>query len=159
MLKLANCRDEDWFTFTDSLSLQENGCQSIAFYQTIINHFILGKNVPSDSYKATILYQLSNEFQNDSAYPFNSFNILEHRAVWIEHLKNFINLETTEQFAQSREKLPKQFYHLLYQYYMIVENAHWISEKAKVEVQKIHDLEMSPIYFYTLRDLINNLKK
>ena len=40
---------------------------------------------------------------------------------------------------------------------MIKENTHWISEEAKAEVQKIHDLEVSSSYFYELRDLINSL--
>jgi hypothetical protein len=53
--------------------------------------------------------------------------------------------------------LPKQFYQLLYQYYMIKENTHWISEEAKAEVQKIHDLEMPSSYFEELRALINSL--
>ena len=41
---------------------------------------------------------------------------------------------------------------------MIMENAHWISNEAKANVQKIHDLEMPSSYFYELRDLINNLE-
>jgi hypothetical protein len=40
---------------------------------------------------------------------------------------------------------------------MVLENAHFISDEAKVDVQKIHDLEMPSNYFYELRDKINRL--
>mgnify|MGYP006988383097 CR=1 FL=1 len=68
-----------------------------------------------------------------------------------------MNAEKTEEWAFKTNILPKQFYHILYQYYMIIENTHWISDSAKVDVQKIHDLEMPSSYFYELRDLINSL--
>ena len=53
--------------------------------------------------------------------------------------------------------LPKQFYHLVYQYYMLQENTHYISAQGFSIVQKIHDFEMPASYFYELRDLINAL--
>jgi hypothetical protein len=40
---------------------------------------------------------------------------------------------------------------------MIKENTHQISDEAKINVQKIHDLEMPSSYFYELRELINSL--
>jgi hypothetical protein len=56
-----------------------------------------------------------------------------------------------------KDILPKWFYHLAYQYNMIIEDTHWISDEAKVDVQKIHDFEMPSSYFYELREKINNL--
>lgn len=159
MLRLNNCRDEDWVTFTDT----PNGTPSppnfhrITFEKFRIKTFVEGRNSPSDSGKAWVLYQLSREFQNDADYPFNDFSILEHKPVWIEHLKNYMNLDSTEQNAIKRDILPKKFYHLLYQYNMIIEDTVWISDEARVNVQKIHDLEMPSSYFYELRDLINGL--
>jgi hypothetical protein len=41
---------------------------------------------------------------------------------------------------------------------MIKENTHQISDEAKINVQKIHDLEMPSSYFYELKDLINSLE-
>ena len=75
----------------------------------------------------------------------------------MQWLKAFINSPAAEKLAKKNEILSKPFYHILYQYYMIIENAHWISDEAKANVQKIHDLEVPSSYFYELRDLINNL--
>ena len=113
--------------------------------------------MPTDSYKALIFYQLSGGFQEDANYIFKDFNILEHKEVWIAHLKNYMNLPETEQFAFSFDKLHKKFYHILYQYYMITEDTHFISEAAKAEVQKIHDFEEPKEKFFGLKDLINSL--
>jgi hypothetical protein len=159
MLKLENNRDEDWITFVaaDSKIAQKKGCHSIAFYQTILKHFIGGINIAADPYKALYLYQLSNGFIVDEEYPFKDFNILEHKEVWVKWLKAYINAKSSEDWATKTEVLPKQFYHLLYQYYMIKENTHWISDEAKAEVQKIHDLEMPSSYFEELKALINSL--
>lgn len=159
MLKLENNRDEDWLTFTtdNAKTARENGYKSIPFYQTIINFFVRGKNIKSDPFNALFLYQLSTDFIDDAEYPFKDFNILEYKEVWKEWLKEYVNSENIESWATKADILPKQFYHLLYQYYMITENAHWISDSAKAEVQKIHDLEMPSSYFYELRDLINSL--
>ena len=123
----------------------------------MITRFIEGKNNADDGFKALYLYQLSAPFIEDANYPFNHFNILDHKNVWIDQLKGYINLEKTEQFAVKSEVLPKHFYHLLYQYYMLTEDVHFISAEAKAEVQKIHDLEVPSSYFYELRERINNL--
>lgn len=159
MLRLNNNRDEDWLTFTDenAKTANEMGCKSIPFYRAIVNHFIGGRNVDADPFKALYLYQLSAPFIDDEGYPFKDFNILEHKAVWIEWLKAYMNDEITEQWANKTDILPKQFYHLLYQYNMIVEDVHFISDEAKADVQKIHDYEMPSSYFYELRDKINSL--
>lgn len=159
LLKLNNCRDEDWITYTDAprgTKMQYNQ-RRIEFDRHIINSFMAGRNAPTDAHKALFLYQESRGFYNDSDYPFNNFCILEHQKVWIEHLKNYMNLESTEQSAIKADILPKKFYHILYQYHMISENTHWISDAAKVDVQKMHDLEMPSSYFYELRNLINSL--
>jgi hypothetical protein len=103
------------------------------------------------------MYQISVGFHDDENYPFKEFNILEHKEVWIKWLKAYMNAEDTETWATTKDVLPKQFYHILYQYYMITENVHFISDEAKVDVQKIHDLEMPSSYFYELRDKINSL--
>ena len=159
MLQLNNCRDEDWLIFIDKRGkeIKDNKYRSISFYTTILNHFMMGKNAPDDRFKALFVYQLSAPFMNDENYPFNFFNILNYKQVWITQLKAYINLEKTETWATKIETLPKWFYHILYQYYMITENTHFISDEAKAEVQKIHDLEMPSSYFYELRDLINSL--
>jgi hypothetical protein len=159
MLKLENPRDEDWLIFVNgrAADIKEKNHRSIPFYNRIIARFIEGKNNADNGFKALYLYQLSAPFINDANYPFNHFNILEHKQVWIAQLKGYINREETEQYATKNELLPKQFYHLLYQYYMITENVHFISAEAKAKVQKIHDLEMPSSYFYELREMINSL--
>lgn len=159
MLKLNNNRDEDWLTFTDenAKTANEMGCKSIPFYKVIVNHFINGNNVKADTFKALFLFQLSAPFINDTDYAFKDFNILEHKEVWIKWLKAYMNAEQTEEWALKNDILPKQFYHILYQYNMIIENVHFISNEAKVDVQKIHDYEMPSSYFYELREKINEL--
>lgn len=159
MLKLDNCRDEDWLTFVNQrgATIKENDYRSISCYKTMLNHFITGDMPAKDSFKALYLYQLSSPFIDKEDYPFSYFNIFNYKRVWVEHLKKYINLESTETWATKADNLPKQFYHLLYQYNMIIEDTHWISDSAKAEVQKIHDLEMPSSYFYELRDLINGL--
>lgn len=159
MLRLENNRDEDWLTFIDenAKTAGEQGYKSIPFYKTIIKCFTKGKNIKADPFNALYLYQLSVGFIDDAGYPFSDFNIFEHTDVWKEWLKGYINSATAEEWAVKQDILPKQFYHILYQYYMITENVHFISAEAKAEVQKIHDLEMPSSYFYELRELINNL--
>ena len=159
LLKLTNNRDEDWITFVaeDSSVARKTGKHSISFYQTLIKLFSSGKNIKADPFKALYIYQLSNGFILEEDYPFKEFNILEHKKAWIDWLKAYTNAKSSEDWATKTEVLPKQFYHLLYQYYMIKENTHWISEEAKAEVQKIHDLEVPSSYFYELQGLINSL--
>ena len=160
MLGLDNCRDEDWITLIDERTPfdNQNGHVRIAFLQTLINHFIEGKGQHNDPYKSKYIYQISAGFHDDRDYPFKDFNILDHKQVWIKKLKGYMNHPETEKFALASGSLNKTFYHILYQYYMIVENTHFISEEAKTDVQKIHDFEMSSRYFYELRDLINGLE-
>jgi hypothetical protein len=105
----------------------------------------------------SFIYQISVGFHDDENYPFKDFNILEHKEVWIKWLKAYMNDKDTEEWALKNDILPKQFYHILYQYNMIKENVHFISDEAKVDVQKIHDLEMPKEYFYELRDKIDSL--
>ena len=94
---------------------------------------------------------------NESNFPIK-FNILQHKDRWIACLKSYMNLERTEKLVlQEKRGLSKKFYHILYQYYMIKENTHFISEEAKNHVQKIHDLNMPSSYFYELKELINQL--
>lgn len=161
MLKLNNCRDEDWVIFIEKHPKGEERNRkhrSIEFFRNFINHFITGKdNTPTDVYKSCFIYQLSKGFHDDENYPFKDFNILEHKTVWIEQLKGYMNCLNTEQLALSSEVLYKTFYHILYQYNMMLENTHFISDEAKVDVQKIHDYEMPSSYFYELRDMINSL--
>lgn len=161
MLGLDNCRDEDWLTFVEDYSSGERkaGERSLKYYKKIVERFTQGKNRSGDFFKSCLLYQTSCGFFDDETYPFNDFNILEHKAVWIKQLKGYMDLDATETDAKQCETLPKYFYHILYQYYMITENTHRISDGAKANVQKIHDLEMPSSYFYELRDLINGLQK
>lgn len=159
MLKLNNNRDEDWLTFTEenAKTAREMGCKSIPFYKSIVRHFVSGNYIDADAFKALFLFQLSAPFINEDNYPFNDFNILEHKDVWVKWLKAYMNAEDTEEWATTKAVLPKQFYHIIYQYHMIIEDTHFISDEAKVDVQKIHDFEMSSSYFYDLRDKINSL--
>ena len=163
MLKLNNPRDEDWIEFVDvprgQMPMDRDKHQHrLGFEKRRVKSFIEGKNMPEDSYKAYYFYQLSCGFQDDENYPFNDFNILEHKQVWVEHLKNYINHPGTELIAMSADNLHKKFYHLLYQYYMITEDTHFISEEAREKVQKIHDLEVPNTYFFSLRELINGIQ-
>lgn len=162
MLKLDNPRDEDWITFVESArgdKLADDGehKHSINFELRRIRSFMQGQNEPTDSYKALIFYQLSSGFEQAPDYIFGFFNILEHKKVWADHLKNYMNQESTEKFAHTYDNLHKKFYHILYQYYMITEDTHFISDEARAKVQKIHDLEMPASYFYELKELINSL--
>ena len=161
MLKLDNPRDEDWIAFVDTsrnepLDKDEHQ-HRINFEMRRIRSFIQGQNEPTDSYKALIFYQLSSGFQEDPEYIFGFFDILKYKKVWADHLKNYMSLESTEKFAHTYDNLHKKFYHILYQYYMITEDTHFISDEARAKVQKIHDLEMPNSYFYELRELINRL--
>lgn len=159
MLKLNNNRDEDWKTFANinTEEAREMKCQSIPFYKEIIGCFIRGAYIFADLYYASFIYQISVGFHDEADYPFKDFNILEHKEVWIKWLKAYMNDKDTEEWALKNDILPKQFYHILYQYNMITENVHFISEEAKVDVQKIHDLEMPSSYFYELKAKINEL--
>ena len=163
LLKLNYPRDGDWLSFTDAKpkdltdTQRKQGFRSMPFNRIVINHFIEGKTSPDDEYKSVHLFELSNGFHNEDDYPFKDFNILEHKEVWIKQLKGYMNLPETEERALKDEMLYKTFYHILYQYNMILENTHFISEEAKVDVQKIHDYEMPSSYFYELRDMINRL--
>ena len=130
-------------------------CKSIPFYKSMNECFVRGKYIAYDPYYALFIYQMSVGFHDDADYPFRDFNILEHKEVWIKWLKAYMNAEKTEEQALQNDILPKQFYHILYQYNMILENTHFISDK--VDVQKIHDLEMPSSYFYELKDMINSL--
>lgn len=161
LLGLDNCRDEDWLTFVDDYRGDDRkaGERSLKFYKKIVERFTEGKSRDEDFFKSCYLYQTSCGFFDDEAYPFNDFNIFEHRKVWIRQLKGFMSLDTTESEALKGEMLPKHFYHILYQYYMIIENTHRISDEAKANVQKIHDLEMPSSYFCELRDLVNTLSE
>lgn len=148
LLKLDNCRDEDWVDLSgDDYKIRNK----------IITNFCVGKNTPGDAFKGRILYQLSNGFYIENAdYPFKNFNIFDYKEIWINCIKTCFNNYDVDKVI-SQEILPKHFYHFLYQYYMIKENTHYISDGAKTEVQKIHDLKESSSYFHKLRELINGL--
>lgn len=162
MLKLNNPRDEDWLEFVDvprgtKIDNREHNRHRLGFEQRRIKSFIEDRNMPDDSFKSLIFYQLSNGFHEEDDYPFKDFNILNYKDIWIKQLKNYINQDSTEKFALAYNVLHKKFYHLLYQYYMIIEDTHFISDAAKEKVQEIHDLETNPNYFYELKHLINTL--
>lgn len=159
LLELHNARDTDIVTYmqADTKVAKEAGCKSISFENHIIDHFIKGSHIRPDPYKAYMIYQLSAGFNKDNNYVFQHFNILEHVSIWKEWLKAYMNDSQIEQDACKLDILPKKFYGILYQYYMIKENTHWISEEARAKVQKIHDLEMPSSYFEELRALINSL--
>lgn len=159
MLKLNNPRDEDILEFVDvprGTTLNQNQ-RRVEFSQAIIKTFKEGKNEKTDAYKALFLYQLSNGFHPESNYPMKDFNILDYKDIWAKHLKNYMNLETTILSGTKRDHLSKRFYHILYQYFMIKENTHWISEEGKALVQQIHDYDMPVSYFYELKEMINSL--
>lgn len=161
MLKLNNARDEDWIEFVDKKQSEITEIckkRSIPAFRNILARFCECKY---SGYKATphiirTLYQLSKGF-HDENYLFGEFNIFDNKQEWIACLKRYMSASENEEFALKNDTLPKDFYHILYQYNMIVENAHFISDTAKVNVQKIHDLEMPSSYFYELRNLINTL--
>lgn len=159
MLGLKNNRDEDWVEFVDKMGKEINiqGQRSIPYNQFSIKYFISGEHLKANEYNAIYLYQLSNGFMHGEDYPFESFNILDHKEIWVKWLQHYLNSDKIEQMAIKKDVLPKHFYHILYQYYMIKENMHWISEESKEEVQKIHDLDIPSTYFYTLKELINSL--
>lgn len=161
MLKLNDARDEDWIEFVDLKQSEiTNICaqRSIPAFRRMLARFGEGKysTYSSTPHIIRTLYQLSREF-HDSNFPFNDFSIFENKQEWIACLKRYMSASENEEYALKNDILPKDFYHILYQYNMIIEDTVWISGKAKVNVQKIHDLEMPSSYFYELRDLINSL--
>ena len=109
-----------------------------------------------DFYASWGLFQLSNGFHAGPDYELSDFNIFDHKDTWISCLKGYINSIDHDEIA-SKTILPKWYYQYVYQYYMIKENQHYISEEAKAEVQKIHDLEVPGSYIYHIKDLINSL--
>ena len=159
MLGLQNCHDEDWLTFIDEKSsiARESGCHSISFYKNIIRQFKEGQIIHFDYFKALFIYQLSSGFFDDEGYIFKDFNILEHQVVWKKWLKAYVNSEAISNRILKDSRIQKWCYHLLYQYYMIKENTHRLSEEAMSEVQKIHDLERPSSSFEELKALINSL--
>ena len=159
LLRLKNCRDEDWVTFSElrPRKAMEIKCRSIPAQTFLINDFIKGDVRHPDVFKANYIFEMSVGFHDEDDYPFKSFNILEHRDAWIKNLKALINSEEFEREMTLGETLRKPCYKMLYQYYMISENEHFISDKARVNVQKIHDYEMPSSFFYELRELINSL--
>ena len=159
MLKLNNNRDEDCVSYidADTTVARETKCHSISFQKALIDCFTRGNFIHCHPYNALFMFQCSSGFHNEQGYPFSDFNILEHKEVWKQWLKAYMNDEATEQWANKTDILPKQFYNILYQYNMIIENVHFISDKAKVDVQKIHDKEMPSSYFTELKHLINSL--
>lgn len=159
MLKLNNYSDEDWAILVDNSRRYINGMPTMnyPFYNRLVGSFTKGRNADGDPYKALFLYQMSKGFHEDPNYPFD-FNVLEYKPILAKCLQTYINLPRVEQGAKKTPKLSKKFYHLLYQYYMLTEDTHFISAEAKAQVQKIHDLETPSSYFYELRELINGLE-
>ena len=145
MLRLSHPRDEDYISQ-----------HKIVFLQQIMEEYTQGRNHQKDSYKALFIYQLSCGFHCDIDYPFKSFNIFDHRDIWISHLQAYMRTLRIQHIS-AQKILPKEYYHLLYQYYMIVENAHYISAESLAEVQKIHDLEVPGFEIYRIQELINSL--
>lgn len=145
MLKLKNCKDIDYIPNSKIPSIT-----------AILNEYTQGNNHPLDAYKTLYLYQLSNGFHNEESYDFKDFNIFNYKTIWIQQLQNHFAILNLQQIAQL-QVLPKFFYHYLYQYYMIIENTHYISNGAKEPVQKIHDLQMPGEYVYELSNLIYSL--
>lgn len=159
LLKLDNCSDEDWVIWVDNSRKYVNGMatRNYPFYNRLVGSFTKGRNADGDPYKALFLYQMSKGFHDDPNYPFD-FNVLEYKPILAKCLQTYINKPTVEQEAVKTANLSKKFYHLLYQYYMITEEVHFISAEAKAQVQKIHDLEMPSSFFHELRELINGLE-
>ena len=86
MLKLQNNRDEDWIQFVDKMGKEivNSEERSIPFYKTTIQHFVIGERFMKDHlYNAGHLYQLSSGFDHGEDYPFNNFNILQHKSIWL----------------------------------------------------------------------------
>lgn len=155
ILRLRNPRDIDDFIFYEEPYQQK---PSIIGRTKWIECFKKGLTCPEDQSMVCWLYQYSGAFhENVENYPWIDFDIFEHKERWINQLKSFINLPSTEEFALSRKILHKRFYHLMYQYYMITENVYYISEEGMEYVQKIHDFEMPNSFFYELREKINSL--
>ena len=145
MLNLSNCRDKDHLVTANMSRLPG-----------YIKLFTAGHINPADSYRPTYLYQLSNKYHLESDYPFSDFDIFDYKDVWINCLKSYIN-NLNIIYISKLKTLPKHYYHFVYQYYMIKENQHYISEEAKAEVQKIHDLEVPGSYIYKIKELIDSL--
>jgi hypothetical protein len=89
MLGLINNRDEDWVVFVDKRGkeITNHEERSIPFYKTTLKHFIAGgEYLKEHEYNAVYLYQLSSGFLHGEDYPFNDFNIFNHKEVWIQWL-------------------------------------------------------------------------
>lgn len=156
-LKLEKQRDLDFLTI--DTSIQKPILGKVLTKKQVdwcIKSYLNNSTTGFNPFSVCVLYMLSNGFHEETNYPFKYFNILAHSEIQRLQLQQYMNSYDTERLKQ-QAILPKQFYHILYQYYMIIENTHWISEEAKAQVQKIHDYEVPAEYFYELRDLINSL--
>lgn len=159
LLKLDNCRDEDWCEYADvaqTAEVSSNSPRSIQATKDFLENFKRGAVPAGDNYSTLMVYQFSDYWHKEE-YPFAGFNIFEHQKEWIRHLKGFMNDENIERNALKKEKLQKEFYHIVYQYYMIKEQQFDISKEGRLLVQKIHDLEMPSLFFYELKKQINQL--
>lgn len=143
LLLLDNCRDVDWLTTVDHV-------------KDILGRFKIGAVSRTDFYASWALFQFSAPFHPEDNYIFKDFNIFEYKEIWIRQLKGYINSIDLEKIAL-KQVLPKWYYQYVYQYYMIIENVHFISAEAKAEVQKIHDLEVPGSYIYRIKELIDSL--
>lgn len=157
-LKIPNARDVDTLT-VNLISTRSNPGEYIAKKHLDENISMFCK-CTADTYNpfsACVLYMLSNGFhESELNYPFRYFNLLNHPDAILHSIQTYLNNYNVVELEKN-SYLPKQFYHIVYQYYMILENTHWISDEGREIVQKIHDFQMPASYFYELKDLVNNL--
>ena len=85
MLRLNNCRDEDWIIFSNDMVEQydhKSPCHhiNIQHEKKIIDNFKTNNIISNSVYQALFLYQMSEGFHcNESNFPIK-FNILQHKA-------------------------------------------------------------------------------
>ena len=163
LLKLDNCRDYDYVHFdTDEVvriegehHINHNSYHVESVFRNIRDSKtkLLSNNFIIINY----FYQFSKCFHPEPDYPLQC-DIRNIKEGWITLLKRHINdSEAEKRYTENTDILRKNFYHIAYQYFMIVDNAIYLEGEHKQIVQKIHDKEMPVAYFQELKQLINAL--
>lgn len=145
ILKLENVGDIDVVSFTDSTYEPIDVIKGKSNYHVLHVSCAQRKHAYKYLYKkskfmseqmALYLYQYSNELHPESNV--RLFSLLECKEQWKEALFCFV--KTLPELTEST--IPKKYYNIVYQYYIIQNNSFNLREEQMENVQKIHDSEM-----------------
>ena len=160
LLMLDNCRDTDYIYFDGIKQSSGNNCCYIKMNLPHVELILSQMGNPAKTLRSfnfpvcNYYYQFSSCFQPDD-FPIK-WDIRDNKEAWKTLLKQHIsNQKAVDKYINPSEGLCKKpLYNIAYQYFMIVDDAVWLSGEHKQIVQKIHDLEMPSDYFYELKEKI-----